>query len=55
MNNNLLYHIITNDWKECHEIIEWIFMNKNDNNNEEEIKLNWYLKIEKDDMIFVNS
>ena len=30
-------------------------MNKDDNNDKDEIKLNWYLKIEKDDIIFVNS
>ena len=30
-------------------------MNENDNDDKEEIKLNRYLKIEKDDMIFVNS
>ena len=28
-------------------------MNKNDNDDKEEIKLNRYLKIEKDDMIFI--
>ena len=30
-------------------------MNEKDNNDEEELKLNRYLKIEKDDMIFDNS
>ncbi len=29
-------------------------MNKDDNDDEDEIKLNWYLKIEKDDMILMN-
>ena len=45
----------TNEWKESHEIIEWIFMNENDNDDKEEIKLNRYLKIEKDDMVFKDS
>jgi hypothetical protein len=30
-------------------------MNEDDNNDENEIKLDWYLKIGKDDMIFMNS
>ena len=30
-------------------------MNENNNNNEKEIKLNRYLKIKKDNMIFENS
>ena len=30
-------------------------MNEDDNDDEDEIKLNRYLKIGKDDMIFVNS
>ena len=29
-------------------------MNEDDNNDEKEIKLNWYLKIEKNDIIFMN-
>ena len=29
-------------------------MNENDNNDEEKIKLNWYLKIEKNNIIFMN-
>ena len=55
MNNNLLYYIIINKWKENHEIIKWIFINENNNNDKKEIKLNQYLKIEKDDIIFENS
>ena len=30
-------------------------MNKNDNDNENDIKLNYYLKIGKNDIIFANS
>ena len=30
-------------------------MNKDNNDDKNDIKLNYYLKIEKDDMIFMNS
>ena len=30
-------------------------INKNDNNNKNDIKLNYYLKIEKNDILFINS
>ena len=55
LSNNSLYYIIIYNWKEYHEIIKWIFINENNNDDKEEIKLNRYLKIEKDDMIFTNS
>ena len=30
-------------------------MNKNDNDDKDDIKLNYYLKIKKNDIIFINS
>ena len=43
------------EWKECHEIGGWILMGGDDSDDEDGIKLDRYLEVGKDDVVFANS
>ena len=45
----------TDEWEECHEIVGRVLTDGDDSDDEDGIKLDQYLKIGKDDMVFANS
>jgi hypothetical protein len=55
LSNNSLCHMTTDDWKECHEIIGRVFTGGDDSDDEEGIKLDRYLEVGKDDVVFADS
>jgi hypothetical protein len=50
-----LWHMTSDQWKECHEIVGRILTGGDDSDDEDGIKLNRYLEIGKDDMVLANS
>lgn len=55
LSENPLQHMTTYEWKECHEMIGRVLTGGDDSDDEDGIKLNRYLEIGKDDMIFADS
>jgi hypothetical protein len=55
LSDNPLWHMTADEWKESHEIIGRVFTGGDDSDDEEGIKLDRYLVVGKDDVVFEGS